>query len=121
MAIGNGDFYFAIDCPDTLALAGFYSEVLGLDLEEGSDAEWATIGSGARSLAFQQVDDYRAPEWPGQDVPQQAHVDVMVANLDEAEAAVLALGATKTEFQPGTSFRVFLDPAGHPFCLCQAH
>ena len=32
--------------------------------------------------------------------------------------AVLGLGATKHDHQPGTSFRVFLDPAGHPFCLC---
>jgi hypothetical protein len=31
---------------------------------------------------------------------------------------VLALGATKAQHQPGTTFRVFLDPAGHPFCLC---
>ena len=46
------------------------------------------------------------------------HLDVMVEDLDEAEPMVLALGATKHEHQPGTSFRVFLDPAGHPFCLC---
>ena len=39
-------------------------------------------------------------------------------SLDAAEAAVLGLGATRHEHQPGTSFRVFLDPAGHPFCLC---
>jgi glyoxalase superfamily protein len=31
---------------------------------------------------------------------------------------VIALGATKAEYQPGTTFRVMLDPAGHPFCLC---
>ena len=30
----------------------------------------------------------------------------------------LELGAIKHEHQPGTTFRVFLDPAGHPFCLC---
>jgi hypothetical protein len=46
------------------------------------------------------------------------HLDVMVADLDTAETAVLELGATKHEHQPGTTFRVFLDPAGHPFCLC---
>jgi hypothetical protein len=46
------------------------------------------------------------------------HLDVIVDDLDEAEAAVLELGATKAEHQPGTTFRVFLDPAGHPFCLC---
>jgi hypothetical protein len=51
-------------------------------------------------------------------VPQQIHLDVIVDELAAAEAAVLDLGATKPEHQPGTSFRVFLDPAGHPFCLC---
>jgi hypothetical protein len=69
-------------------------------------------------LAFQHVDDYRAPEWPTQNVPQQYHLDFDVPALDEGERKVLALGATKAEFQPGTTFRVFLDPAGHPFCLC---
>jgi hypothetical protein len=46
------------------------------------------------------------------------HLDVVVDDLDTAEAEVIALGATKAEFQPGTTFRVMLDPAGHPFCLC---
>jgi hypothetical protein len=32
---------------------------------------------------------------------------------------VLALGATKATFQPGQTYQVFLDPAGHPFCLVQ--
>ena len=68
--------------------------------------------------SFQPVEDYRAPEWPSQSVPQQMHLDVQVDDLDKAEAAVLELGATKHEHQPGTTFRVFLDPAGHPFCLC---
>jgi Glyoxalase-like domain len=45
------------------------------------------------------------------------HLDVIVDDLDTAGAAVLALGATKHEHQPGTSFRAFLDPAGHPCCL----
>ncbi len=31
---------------------------------------------------------------------------------------MLAVGARKHPHQPGTTFRVFLDPAGHPFCLC---
>jgi Glyoxalase-like domain len=70
------------------------------------------------AISFQQVADYTSPEWPAQRIPQQMHVDVVVAELDAAEAAVLELGATKHEHQPGTTFRVFLDPAGHPFCLC---
>jgi hypothetical protein len=27
------------------------------------------------------------------------------------------VGARKHEYQPGTTFRVYLDPVGHPFCL----
>jgi hypothetical protein len=41
-----------------------------------------------------------------------------VADLDFAERAVMTLGARKTETQPAPEeWRVFLDPAGHPFCL----
>ncbi len=37
---------------------------------------------------------------------------------EAGEQAVVELGATLADHQPGTTFRVFLDPAGHPFCLC---
>jgi hypothetical protein len=63
------------------------------------------------------VAGYRAPQWPEGAIPQQLHLDFDVADLDAAEAAVLALGARKADFQPGQTFRVFLDPVGHPFCL----
>jgi predicted enzyme related to lactoylglutathione lyase len=106
-----------IDCPDAAALATFYGTLLDWKIESSSD--WAHIrADNGQDIGFQQVQDYTAPQWPGQDRPQQMHVDVMVDDLDTAEAAVLELGATKAEHQPGTSFRVFLDPAGHPFCVC---
>lgn len=108
----------ALDCPDPKALAEFYSALLGWQIEAGDDG-WCSIRADyGDSLAFQKVESYRAPQWPGQDVPQQMHIDVTVDDLDAAEAEVLELGATKHEHQPGTTFRVFLDPAGHPFCLC---
>ena len=37
---------------------------------------------------------------------------VTVGDLDEAERAALAIGATRHEHQPGSTFRVLLDPAG---------
>lgn len=40
-----------------------------------------------------------APHWPDQSAPQQLHLDFAVDDLDEAEALVLKLGATKPEFQ----------------------
>lgn len=110
-----------IDCPDARALATFYGALLDWPVEpraDDQDDDWAEIRGAGQSICFQQVDDYRAPVWPSQEHPQQMHLDVVVDDLDEAEAATLALGATKHEHQPGESFRVFLDPAGHPFCLC---
>ncbi|MFT4110265.1 VOC family protein [Propionicimonas sp.] len=106
-----------LDCPDPAVLAEFYGAMLDgkVELDDG----WADVRTAeGQCLSFQKVEDYRAPQWPGQDVPQQMHIDVMVDDLDDGEAAVLALGATRAEVQPGTTFRVFLDPAGHPFCLC---
>lgn len=107
-----------LDCPDPQALARFYGALLDWPVVE-DDAGWSTIRAEyGDSLAFQRVEPYTPPQWPEQAVPQQMHIDVDVDDLDAAEAAVLELGATKHTHQPGTSFRVFLDPAGHPFCLC---
>jgi predicted enzyme related to lactoylglutathione lyase len=115
MAIGRFPS-FVIDCPDPAALATFYASVLGWKAE--ITPGWADIRSENGCISFQKVDDYTPPDWPGQGVPQQMHLDVIVEDLDSAESAVVALGASRHPHQPGTSFRVVLDPAGHPFCLC---
>ena len=107
-----------LDCPDPQVLAEFYAALLDWKVEQQDD-DWCQIrAEHGDSLSFQKVAGFTPPRWPGQDVPQQMHLDVTVDDLDVAEDAVLRLGATKHEHQPGTSFRVFLDPAGHPFCLC---
>lgn len=115
---------FVIDCPDPASLAGFYGALLGWEVQDQADGDdhWLDLrpADGSNCISFQRVQDYRAPDWPGQDHPQQMHLDVMVEDLDSGEQAVLELGATKTDHQSGESFRVFLDPAGHPFCLCRS-
>jgi catechol 2,3-dioxygenase-like lactoylglutathione lyase family enzyme len=106
-----------IDCPDPRELATFYGALLDWKVEASDD--WADVRADhGQCLSFQQVEPYTPPDWPGQDVPQQMHLDVIVEDLDAAEMSVLELGATRHEHQPGERFRVFLDPAGHPFCLC---
>jgi len=106
-----------LDCADPVVLATFYGSMLEWSVEATPD--WADIRADyGACLSFQRVDSYTPPDWPGQDVPQQMHLDVVVDDLDAGEEAVVALGATKHHHQPGTRFRVFLDPAGHPFCLC---
>jgi Glyoxalase-like domain len=113
----------ALDCPDPLALAAFYSRLTGLAVEPlgdvaPEDVEWIElVRDGEPTLAFQKVDAYVAPTWPAGPVPQQLHIDFDVDDLDVGEREVLGLGATKAAFQPGDTFRVYLDPVGHPFCL----
>ncbi|GAB3754604.1 VOC family protein [Zhihengliuella somnathii] len=106
------------DCEDTDQLATFYEQILGMIRVQHDDDGWVTIGDAPDrpALAFQHVDGYTPPEWPGQRIPQQAHLDIRVEDLDIAEAQVLALGATALN-EGNENFRVYLDPQGHPFCL----
>ncbi|MEU3933905.1 VOC family protein [Streptomyces sp. NPDC029044] len=108
-----------LDCADPLALAAFYQQAIGLEPHPKSDAEFAALGGeGGLILGFQRVDGYRAPSWPGQDVPQQLHCCFDVEDLDEAEARLVELGAGRPEQQPNAGrWRVLTDPAGHPFCI----
>ena len=56
-----------------------------------------------------------APRWPDPAYPQQLHLDVLVPDLNAAEADILAHGATK--LKDSGAFRIYSDPVGHPFCL----
>jgi hypothetical protein len=118
VAVMIGEFRSVVlDCPDARSLASFYEELLGMGRIIDRD-DWVALqkpGGGPR-VSFQQIENYNPPQWPGQLVPQQLHIDVTVADMDAAEQQVLALGATDAGYRED-DFRVFLDPAGHPFCL----
>jgi catechol 2,3-dioxygenase-like lactoylglutathione lyase family enzyme len=108
-----------IDCPDPRALAGFYAELLGLPVSYDDEDEWVVIGGEPGQqprLAFQQAPDLREPRWPDPERPQQFHLDVTVDDVDAAEARARTLGARRLPGE-GEGFRVYADPAGHPFCL----
>ncbi|MFF3908974.1 VOC family protein [Streptomyces sp. NPDC001848] len=108
-----------LDCSDPLALAAFYRRATGLELHPESNGDFAGLtGEDGLLIGFQRVDDYRAPRWPDQSVPQQIHLDFAVDDLDKAEALLLESGADRPEYQPGGDrWRVLTDPAGHPCCL----
>ncbi|WP_225840196.1 VOC family protein [Streptomyces sp. NK08204] len=107
-----------LDCPDPRALAGFYAGVLGGTVE--GDGEWVDLKMpGGQALAFQRADGYTAPKWPAPDDSQQFHLDLVVEDLDAAEEGVLKLGARPLDTADRSrTWRVYADPAGHPFCLC---
>ncbi|MFJ2178680.1 VOC family protein [Streptomyces sp. NPDC101062] len=108
-----------LDCPDPLALAGFYAQVLGGEVREDGD-DWVTLtGAPGAPLAFQAAPGLVPPAWPAPEGSQQFHLDLSVPDLDVAEKGVLALGAVPLDATDrNRSFRVYADPAGHPFCLC---
>ena len=125
VAVGRFDTV-VLDCPDPYALAEFYAGLLGQEIAHDGDDSWQSLrgdGSGV-SLTFQGATNYVAPRWPD-GPPQQLHLDLTVDDFVAAHQGALALGATAlsptSEPEPGqtSGFRVYADPAGHPFCLCR--
>jgi hypothetical protein len=121
--------YTALDCDNPVDLAHFYSKITGLKIQpfdEGETAEtceWLELWDekNRTKMAFQKIENYVKPTWPTGNLPQQAHMDFHAKDLDIAEKQMFEIGAVKAEFQPKPHrFRVYLDPAGHPFCIVQS-
>jgi len=105
-----------LNAPDAIALARFYATITGGTAT--GDEHWAIVSGPDARIGFQQVSDYRPPEWPDGGVPMQMHLDFFVDDLAATESRVLAAGATRFDFQPNADHCfVYADPAGHPFCL----
>jgi hypothetical protein len=109
----------ALECPNPRILASFYRGITGWPVAFDS-ADWVSLGpEGALwHLSFQRSPGHQPPKWPDEAGSMQFHLHFRVDNLDLAEQAVLMLGATKLDEQ--ANFRVYSDPAGHPFCLVVA-
>jgi catechol 2,3-dioxygenase-like lactoylglutathione lyase family enzyme len=109
-----------LDTDDPPRLAEFYTALLGWEVEDVDD-DWITIrGDGNARIAFQLALNHRRPTWPDNAVPQQFHFDFRVDDLKAAEAYATSIGAVRVDGPVDSdSFIVFLDPSGHPFCLCR--
>jgi predicted amidohydrolase len=81
-------------------------------------ADGSAPGGGA-ALSFQTETGHVPPVWPAGPGDQQMmlHLDIEVDGLETAGAHAVAAGAVLAEYQPQDDVRVYLDPAGHPFCL----
>ncbi|MFE4689755.1 VOC family protein [Streptomyces sp. NPDC056749] len=112
----------ALDCPDPRSLAAFYRSVLGGEVRNDYPDWYDLYAPGGARIAFQEAPDHRPPEWPrGDRNSQQGHLDFDVTDIERAQEEVLALGATPLDLDDRggeRKFRVYADPAGHPFCLC---
>ena len=108
--------HLVIDCTDADRLAVFWSEALGVEVA----ARWnqyvmlTTTVDGGPALAFQEVPEPKQGK-------NRVHIDLEVADLDEASARVEALGGSVIEGreQDGVHIRVVADPEGNELCLVQ--
>lgn len=112
-------------------LAAFYAELLDVEVaaQEGpregepDGAGWAQLrpaqGRLRMTVNLEWDPLYQPPTWPSRPGEQQpqAHLDLRVDDLDEAEAWALGIGARRHPEQPQDGVRVMLDPHGHPFCF----
>ncbi|MDX6323465.1 MAG: hypothetical protein QOF52_3323 [Propionibacteriaceae bacterium] len=109
-----------LDSPDASELAGFYQRLLGWERTQ-DEPDWVKLmpPEGTAGLSFQTETDYRRPAWPAAAGDQQMmiHLDIAVDDLEAAGDHAVSAGAQLAEFQPQDDVRVYLDPAGHPFCL----
>ncbi|MCG7610573.1 MULTISPECIES: VOC family protein [Mycobacterium] len=107
-----------LDCRDPRALAEFYAGLLGGDVAAQDDTWVVVTDPSGRRVACQYSPQHEPPDFPDPRGSQQLHLDIEVDDADVAERQVLALGATRVTDAVGEeNFRVFRDPAGHPFCL----
>ncbi|WP_407562320.1 VOC family protein [Streptomyces sp. 184] len=111
----------ALDCPEPRELAEFYRELLGGEVKRYGDDWYDLFAADGTRLAFQRAPGMRPPSWPqADDNSQQLHLDLRVTDLGAAERHALELGARPldTDDDEGRrEFRVYADPAGHPFCF----
>ena len=80
--------HLILDCSDPLALATFYSELLGQPITYRSD-DFVVVAENATTsgLAFQLAPGHQPPDWPDPARPQQMHFDVMVEDVTAAGPA----------------------------------
>ena len=105
------------DCSDPSELARFCGSLLGGEVVLETQRYCAAkVGEFYFGCTF--AEGYEPPTWPSSERPVQLHLDFAVDDLDQAEVTAVELGAVVESHQPDRArFRVFRDPAGHPFCL----
>jgi predicted enzyme related to lactoylglutathione lyase len=106
----------SLDAHDPLALARFYSAVLGLPLAGHDDDSAALERVGGVGVLFLKIpaDDQKA-------VKNRVHLDLEVDDPEAAATQCEELGATRVTDGPLAGpfpWIVMNDPEGNEFCLC---
>ncbi|MFD7504527.1 VOC family protein [Streptomyces sp. NPDC059850] len=111
----------SLDCAEPEELAEFYATLLGAEITPVTSLDRIDIvAPGGTRMSFLRDHGYAPPSWPRPDDSQQAHLELVVDDMDAAERQIVDLGArpldTKDNGGPN-DVRLYSDPAGHPFRL----
>lgn len=109
-----------LDCSDPAALAEFYRGLLGGEV--GRHDEVTDLDVDGQLLSFHGVADYEYPQWPGNH-PEYVRLDLAVSEFAGPHGLVTSMGAVPLDpvepppSEHGRAYRIYADPAGHPFSL----
>src|SRR4051794_16435897 len=97
-----------------------WAGLLGGTVDAEDDWHMVLVDGSAR-VGIQLAPDDVPPDCP-HGRPQQIHLDLWVDDIDTAHEEVISLGAkllqAAADSDEPDNFKVYADPAGHPFCLC---
>jgi hypothetical protein len=116
VAVGMGRLdEIVVDCAEPARLARFWAALLGgCPVDRAPDWSYVDPPGGQPRLAFQRV-----PE-PKESRKNRLHLDIDVADIGSARAALVGLGAEpvgEVQKDEQGAFQVMLDPEGNEFCL----
>lgn len=112
------------DASDVAAESAFWAGMVGGRVL-GDDQFHCVFDAQERWLiGVQHAPDHVPPEWPD-GAPQQVHLDLHINDPAAAHSTAIALGArllqAADDVTAAEGYRVYADPAGHPFCLGWGH
>lgn len=106
------------DCADTIRVASFWSEALGLTFKEGASDFFVALDGGSVGPTWFFI---KVPE--GKTAKNRMHIDLTADAATAEVARLVALGAVhianKDEW--GIQWSVLNDPEGNEFCVSGSH
>jgi len=114
-----------LDAADVGEVSTFWAALLDGRAVTGDERFHCVVdGDGHWVIGVQHAPDHIPPDWPS-GAPQQAHLDLHVAEFAPAHDQAIELGAVllqpADDLDSPDGYQVYADPAGHPFCIGWGH
>jgi predicted enzyme related to lactoylglutathione lyase len=107
----------SIDAADAAALADFWAQALGRQLEEGAGKEYAVVAVDTATVSVPRLVFHQVPE--GKTTKNRLHLDLISQDGDGELSRLISLGATRIRDVEvnGASWTTLADPEGNEFDL----